>query len=682
MVRDLRSPAETGNVKFQLHCPMTFATRILATFIVLLGIHQIGDLHATPSDQPPTAKNGILDLGDWDFEKDGRLNLNGEWLFYWQDFLTPQSVTSGDIKSPTGIINFPGYWNGLKIEETELGGKGYGTYRLTVLLSRPYPSLAVKIKDIQTAYTLFVNGEKVASAGTVGQNWRSSIPKYYPTVADFQTDRTKLDLVLHVSNYHHRKGGVWENIILGSETEIRKLREDTLVVEIFLIGCILIMGIYHLGLFLHRKKDRGSLFFGTFCMIIALRSMTTGERYLNIMLPELSWELVHKLEYASFYFAVPLFALFLHSVFAREYSKLILRIQQVIGYLFTLLVIITPGTIYTHSVQIYQAFTALSGIYFSYVIILAAIRRREGANFISLGFFFLFIITINEILHSNQIIHTGFYLPFGMFVFILSQAILISFRFSKTYEVVESQTLELIDTNNAYRKEISERKKLEENLVDSHKKFEQSRIAIILGLAKLAEYRDEDTGAHLERMREYSKILAKELSQQDDYLGYITDAYIEDLYHSSILHDIGKVGVADSVLLKPAKLTEDEFEIIKTHPTIGGDAISNVESRIDVQSFLTLGKEIAYYHHEKWDGSGYPNQLKGKQIPLSARIIALADVYDALTSERPYKKAFSHEKATSIINEGKGKHFDPIIVEAFENQQELFDEIRRKFKDE
>ena len=221
-------------------------------------------------------------------------------------------------------------------------------------------------------------------------------------------------------------------------------------------------------------------------------------------------------------------------------------------------------------------------------------------------------------------------------------------------------------------------RKLYDQLVASHKDVEDARAATIMGLAKLAESRDNETGAHLERMREYVRILARELTTHPRYQGYITKNYIEDIYQSAILHDIGKVGVPDRILLKPGQLTADEFAIIKTHTTIGGDAIKTVENQVQGRSFLTLGKEIAYYHHEKWDGSGYPEGLAGRDIPLSARITALADVYDALTTPRVYKAALPVEKVETIITEERGRHFDPDVVDAFFMCRGQFDKVRRK----
>jgi len=227
-------------------------------------------------------------------------------------------------------------------------------------------------------------------------------------------------------------------------------------------------------------------------------------------------------------------------------------------------------------------------------------------------------------------------------------------------------------------RDITERKRLERDLLESYRHAQNARAATIVGLAKLAEYRDEATGAHLERIREYARIIAKELANKSEYKGYITPDYIDDIYSSSILHDIGKVGVPDSVLLKPGKLTKEEFEVIKRHSSLGGDALKAVESQIEGKSFLTLGKEIAYFHHEKWDGTGYPKGLKGEEIPLSARIVALADVYDALTSKRIYKDAYTHDKAKEIIVSDSGKHFAPDVVEAFLLHEQEFKRIREE----
>jgi PAS domain S-box-containing protein len=221
-------------------------------------------------------------------------------------------------------------------------------------------------------------------------------------------------------------------------------------------------------------------------------------------------------------------------------------------------------------------------------------------------------------------------------------------------------------------RDVTARKRLEKELAESFARVQDARSAVILSLAKLSEYREFDPNNRLERFREYAKILAEELSLQDEYKGYISDTYIEDLYQSSILYDIGKVGISDKILRKKGRLTDEEREIINRHTIFGGDTIKSLESRTEGQTFLEMGKNIAYFHHERWDGQGYPQALIGDEIPLSARIVALADVYNALTSDVAYRKAYSHNEAVEIILKERGRQFAPEVLDAFVARQEDF----------
>ena len=228
-------------------------------------------------------------------------------------------------------------------------------------------------------------------------------------------------------------------------------------------------------------------------------------------------------------------------------------------------------------------------------------------------------------------------------------------------------------------RDISTRLKLEKELLQSLQTVQETRTSTILGLAKLSEYRDVHTGKHLERIREYCQVLAEELARRDAYKDYINDKYIEDLNLSSILHDVGKVSVPDEILLKPARLTPEENEAIKQHTTYGGNILKAVDAHTEEHSFLSMAKTIAYFHHEKWDGSGYPYGLREEEIPLAARIVALADVYDALTTVRKYRQARPHEEAMQIIFQEKGRHFAPDIVDAFIACNLKFNAIRMRF---
>jgi putative two-component system response regulator len=205
----------------------------------------------------------------------------------------------------------------------------------------------------------------------------------------------------------------------------------------------------------------------------------------------------------------------------------------------------------------------------------------------------------------------------------------------------------------------------------------------IVALGSIAETRDNETGNHIQRTRAYVKIMAERLATQAPYRDTITPQQWELIWKSAPLHDLGKVGIPDHILLKPGKLTVAEFEIMKHHPKIGRDALRSAERRANAEeSILRVAAEIAYSHHERWDGSGYPEGISGENIPLSARLMALADVYDALISKRVYKAAFTHAAAVAMIQEERGRHFDPQIVDCFMENVDEFHLIASTFSDE
>lgn len=207
--------------------------------------------------------------------------------------------------------------------------------------------------------------------------------------------------------------------------------------------------------------------------------------------------------------------------------------------------------------------------------------------------------------------------------------------------------------------------------------------ATILALSSLAETRDNETGNHIRRTQRYIRILAVALQDNQRFRDFLSDENIELLHKLAPLHDVGKVGIPDRILHKPGKLTAEEFEIMKTHTILGGNAIAAAENEVNIQShFLRIARQIAVGHHEKWDGSGYPFGLAGDDIPIPARLMALADVYDALTCNRVYKSAIGHDEVEQIIVEGRGKHFDPDVVDAFLAIKEEFILIAGALRDE
>lgn len=231
----------------------------------------------------------------------------------------------------------------------------------------------------------------------------------------------------------------------------------------------------------------------------------------------------------------------------------------------------------------------------------------------------------------------------------------------------------LADENRALERRVAERTR------DVHR----VRDVTIQALASLAETRDNETGNHIRRTQHYVLALALHLRTDPRFAARLDEETVELLFKSAPLHDIGKVGIPDAILLKPGKLTADEFQVMKTHAQLGHDALFGAdESGSNDIAFLCLAREIALNHHERWDGTGYPQGLAGEAIPLSARLMALADVYDALISRRCYKPPFPHADAAMIIRDGRGSHFDPALVDAFNALEDRFQEIAERYRDD
>lgn len=247
---------------------------------------------------------------------------------------------------------------------------------------------------------------------------------------------------------------------------------------------------------------------------------------------------------------------------------------------------------------------------------------------------------------------------------------------SLKYSQLSKRLEEAVSATRAAEAKLQEQNRNLEILVDEKvKEISESQMATIFALVKLSESRDDDTGAHIERTATLCRLMAERLAPHPKFVDIINEDYINNIYKATPLHDIGKVGIVDAILLKPGPLTPEEFEIMKTHVTIGYQTLAEVEKQYSNNGFIKIGLEVTRYHHEKWDGTGYGDGLAGEDIPLSARIMALVDVYDALRTRRVYKEAYPHEKSCNIIIERSGIHFDPVLIQVFSEIHEEFREV-------
>jgi len=423
----------------------------------------------------PKAVNGVLDLRAWDFDRNGPVALSGKWEFYWHSCLQPDDFSKEHPPVMSGLIEVPGDWNGFEVNGEKISGAGYATYRLRILLGEASERMAFKFLDMAVAFSVYVNGKHLTSAGIPGKTFETTLPQFHPHVADFNPDSDRLDVIIQVSNFHHRKGGAWEAIYFGLADDIRAVRQNALNFNFFLFGSILIMGIYHLGLFALRREEKSTLYFGITCLLIAARSLVTGERYIIHLFPTLDWEVHTKIAYLTFYLGILAFTEYFRTLFPKECSKNIIYIINSVCTLFSVAVLLTPAKFYTHTAPLFQIFTLLAAGYGFYALVLALKRKRQGAPVFLAGFVILFLTLVNDILYSNLLVKSGYMIQFGLFVFIFSQAFLLSFRFSKAFATVEVQRGILKVTNESYKKELAERKRAEAEKIKLTVRLQQAQ---------------------------------------------------------------------------------------------------------------------------------------------------------------------------------------------------------------
>lgn len=388
-------------------------------------------------NNPPQASQGVIDLNHWDFYNDGVISLDGDWSFYWQQLLIPDDLKQVHTNPPT--LNVPSYWSDQEIQDIQLSHTGYGTYHLRTYLPKEAigQRLAFYMPVTMTSYQLWIDGELVSQNGKTGTTKQETEPKYIPTIIPHQPRHQEIDIVLQVSNFHHRDGGTWDSLKLGTYSNIKNIQLSNIVTELILIGALLIAAGYHLSLNLFRRKNKINLYFGTLCLLIAIRIPVTGEMLLYQYFPKLSWSVGLKLEYLAFYLCVGILILYVQSMFPSESNKKTVKTYVWISSIFSCFVLLTPPYLFTQSAIIYQLFTLIVVGYCMLIFIRAAHNKQEGAKLTIILFIFFSLTIINDILHNKQIISSFNMAPLGILFLILGQSVILSIRLSKAFNKVE-----------------------------------------------------------------------------------------------------------------------------------------------------------------------------------------------------------------------------------------------------
>lgn len=400
------------------------------------------------------ARQGVLDLAGWNPEQHGTAALDGEWEFFWQQLLTPQELEREGTPAP--LLALPGGWNQHQVEGAKLPADGYATFRLRVRLpeaGRPY---SLQIRYMSTAYRLWVDGKLVAGNGVVGTAPDQMVPQFLPATVQFVPEQPTVELVVQVSNYHHRVGGIWPSPTLGSSSQMARRQFLSTSLAAALFGSILIMSVYHLVLYYLHRRDRSALFLSLVCLMIAMRILVTDEFLLLQVLPDFPWPVHLRMEYLTGYLSLVFILAFLRSLYPREMLTPVDRTLQGIALAAALVTLIVPVRLSSLLIPPYELLVAGSVLYMSAMLIRAAVRRREGAYLILAGCSVLFATILLELLQYNQILLIPRLMSLGLLILLLVQSAVVAGRFSAAFWELQRSRRLLIAREEHLRREIAE----------------------------------------------------------------------------------------------------------------------------------------------------------------------------------------------------------------------------------
>jgi signal transduction histidine kinase len=376
--------------------------------------------------------------------------LNGDVEFYWKKLISPQEF--GKNHPPMdGYLKIPGLWNGRIVNGKKIDGKGYATLRFWLDLKRN-KTYGLKIKEFFCAYKIWINGVPITNCGRVGTSKEEEIPCWERLDIYFPTRSNRVEVIIQISNFQHWKGGPETCMVLGEGKNIIRLTESHLGTSFFILGVLLVMGVYHLVLYMYRKRDKSALVFSIFCFIVLLRHIATGDKLVYHLLNNPPWIAVIRIEYLSFIFGSPVFLHFIRLIYPQIFSERLLKGVYVMAIFFCLAVFFLPSNIFTYTPIIYQIVTLISCLYVFYVLKRAIELRLEYASILICSCFFFFVVFLNDILYYNKLVDTSYLSPIGFFVVVFSQSLVLSKKSAVAFRNVEI----LSDKLQLYNKELED----------------------------------------------------------------------------------------------------------------------------------------------------------------------------------------------------------------------------------
>lgn len=394
-------------------------------------------------------ENGYLDITSWNHNESSLL-LNGKWEFYYNRLLTPEQFAGASNRPlPDAYVRVPGTWKGTEIEGRSISGQGNATYRIVIQDWKGRTNLGIKIKSIGTSYRLYANGKILGRGGLTGISKEEYIPQFKPVIIPLELIEGKNEVIINVSNYDDRRGGIWDPVLIDSFSNMQKQNTLGTAIDFMLFGSLIFAGIYHIFVYLSRKKDLFILYLSLFCITIAVRSISDSERYLYFFFQDISWRYLFTIEYASFILSALFFFLFLETYFREFINTRITLLINSAAILITAVILVFPPNIFTSILNTMYAVITLGTVYLLYTIVLAIKNQYEGARTIAAGVILIFVIFIYSITIKSYFYYKSSLMYIGALLFVAIQAISISRRYSKSFDTTERFKIHLEEINHA-----------------------------------------------------------------------------------------------------------------------------------------------------------------------------------------------------------------------------------------
>ncbi len=547
--------------------------------IIFFGLFQLPVQGWATSERPPVVEDGEIDLRDWSFQTDGNIQLNGQWKFFWRRHIPAEqwdSVYTDDYR----FIKVPGLWNAHVKKFNGHKGLGYATYQARVLLPEKQ-ELALRIVNAATAYQLYINGLPYNSSGKVGVVKAETEPCYQPSMTFFTPDTTVLNIVIHVSNYHHRKGGLWKAVQLGSAQEMLRYRNRSSFVELTLFGASFFMALFHLLLFFIRRKDTASLYFAVFALMIAIRVLVTSE-YNIYLLFHPSFKSMVLANYMSFYLAIASFLLFIHRLYPKRVHRSVVIVMISLSLIFVMLSLILPVERVTYEILYFQIITFLGAFYVFGVLYKAAVKNLEGARLFVGGFVILFLGLVYDVLVANEILFTPYFGIYGMFLFLVIQSYFLSARMQNTLRYNATLAKNMKAQNNEYLKLNLLYKKQNVELRQAKEKAEESDRFKSAFLANMShEIRTPMNG-----IVGFAELLAQEgfaAEDQHRFIGLIYDQSKKLLNIVNDIIDITKIETGQIEVKKTRANLLDFFRELEQYYKYSATESCSIQLEVDSQ---------------------------------------------------------------------------------------------------